>query len=192
MVKRCIYEGCRSDSRKKSVIERGITFLPFPKPITRLDSAERWCTLIGREGFTIKDITPHSYICSLHFKPWENLDIKANPSLAPTPNQLEPSLQDYDSVRYPQLPTVPRPRNSLNYPPQPQPQPPPPKIQYKSPPPIPLPPPPKEDKVSIVSNVPAPYLRPEVLDRYGGRILLIGADKSVVSVNRMIFLCMSR
>jgi hypothetical protein len=59
-------------------------FVPFPKPITFPDKAKRWAFLCGRGAdFTVSDISRYSSICSKHFAPGSNLNVRENPLLEP-------------------------------------------------------------------------------------------------------------
>ena len=76
----CCYGVCKSKSRKA---EAGVIFIPFPKPRTNPKISKRWVYLCAREGFTMESINRFTYICSKHFPPGEELNIKSNPNLEP-------------------------------------------------------------------------------------------------------------
>ncbi|CAC5425156.1 unnamed protein product [Mytilus coruscus] len=69
MVKRCTWGKCNSASRynRDRDYMQKVTFLPIPKPVTRLSETKVWVKVCGRKNFTIKDVNKHSYVCSKHF-----------------------------------------------------------------------------------------------------------------------------
>ena len=81
MVKKCIIQGCKSDSRRK-FLSPDIKFLAFPKFKSRPQTARRWAYLCG---IPEEKISRHSYICSVHFpkEHTEEFCLKLNPDLEP-------------------------------------------------------------------------------------------------------------
>lgn len=68
MVKHCCWGTCRSDSRyAESEHMEGVSWFPFPKPITQLEKCQRWVKLCGRKNFTVANVNKSTYICSKHF-----------------------------------------------------------------------------------------------------------------------------
>ncbi|XP_067663524.1 uncharacterized protein [Haliotis asinina] len=64
----CCYGLCKSDNRYKDRHDMAhIFFIPFPKPKSQPEKCLRWTRACGREGFDVKSITRHTYICSKHF-----------------------------------------------------------------------------------------------------------------------------
>ena len=79
---------CTSNSRKKDCKE--LRFVAFPKPSHNLSMARKWVNLCRRKDLTIKTITRHTYVCSLHFEEGTELDWRKNPSLEPVPLAQNP------------------------------------------------------------------------------------------------------
>ena len=47
--KRCCYGTCNNDSRYRSREDmQGVFFIPFPKPLTRRETCEKWIKACGR------------------------------------------------------------------------------------------------------------------------------------------------
>ncbi|XP_052707529.1 uncharacterized protein LOC128182817 [Crassostrea angulata] len=68
MVKHCCWGTCRSDSRyAEGEHMEGVSWFPFPKPITQLEKCQRWVKLCGRKNFTVANVNKSTYICSKHF-----------------------------------------------------------------------------------------------------------------------------
>ncbi|XP_041858672.1 uncharacterized protein LOC121650918 [Melanotaenia boesemani] len=66
--KHCCFGVCRSDSRYSDREHmKGVFFIPFPKPGREPEKCQRWVRACKREGFTEKNVTKDTYICSLHF-----------------------------------------------------------------------------------------------------------------------------
>lgn len=66
--KHCCFGVCRSDSRYGDRDHmKGVFFIPFPKPRRYPEKCQRWLRACRREGFTVKNVTKDTYICSLHF-----------------------------------------------------------------------------------------------------------------------------
>lgn len=64
----CSYGTCTNDSRYPHRPEmKGVWWLPFPKPRSDLARCERWVMACGRLNFTVNNVKPWTYICSLHF-----------------------------------------------------------------------------------------------------------------------------
>ncbi|XP_067686252.1 uncharacterized protein [Haliotis asinina] len=64
----CCYGLCKSDNRYKDRHDMAhVFFIPFPKPKSQPEKCLRWTRACGREGFDVKSITRHTYICSKHF-----------------------------------------------------------------------------------------------------------------------------
>ena len=61
----CCYGQCRSDERYPDRCE-GVTFLPFPKPKTRLEDCKAWIKACGRPHDQLNPsvITKNYYVCS--------------------------------------------------------------------------------------------------------------------------------
>ena len=69
MTKTCSYGTCNSDQRHidKRDDMKGVFFILFPKPKTKLDKSLRWIKCCGRKNFGAENITKHTYVCSKHF-----------------------------------------------------------------------------------------------------------------------------
>ena len=68
--KHCCYGKCNSDSRYRSREDmQGVVFIPFPKPLTRRETCEKWIKACGRpaDDFNLNKIKRSTYICSKHF-----------------------------------------------------------------------------------------------------------------------------
>ena len=74
MPKLCKWGDCKSDSRRPKV--EGLRFLPFPKPQKNRERAMRWMFLCARVGLTLDKIKSHMYVCSLHFPPGSDLNLR--------------------------------------------------------------------------------------------------------------------
>jgi len=68
--KHCCYGTCNTDTRYRDREDMdGVFFIPFPKPITRMETCEKWIKACGRtnEDFNINSIKRSTYLCSKHF-----------------------------------------------------------------------------------------------------------------------------
>ncbi|KAM9773113.1 lethal(3)malignant brain tumor-like protein 2 isoform 2-T2 [Syngnathus typhle] len=66
--KHCCFGFCRSDSRYAHRDHmRGVFFISFPKPRRNKEKCIRWVEACKRQGFTVENVSKHTYICSLHF-----------------------------------------------------------------------------------------------------------------------------
>ena len=95
---RCAWGLCNSDSRYNEKGRRprpsmvGVTFLPFPKPKTKLERCKAWIKACGRENFTISNITQNTYVCSKHFRDGRPSELYPDPYPA-LPNELSQQMQ---------------------------------------------------------------------------------------------------
>ena len=80
----CAWGLCDSDSRYQDP-DNPVTFVSFPDPIFNRERAKTWARLCGRVGFTVKNITLETKICSRHFSTSEVLNPLLNPVLQPFP-----------------------------------------------------------------------------------------------------------
>lgn len=68
--KHCCYGTCNNDSRYRHRENmEGVFFIPFPKPLTRRQTCEKWIKACGRpdDDFNCNKIKRSTYICSKHF-----------------------------------------------------------------------------------------------------------------------------
>ena len=66
--KHCCHDTCQSDSRcSEREYMKGVTFIRFPNPWRDQDKCKRWVHACRRQGFTEKNVTKDTYICSKHF-----------------------------------------------------------------------------------------------------------------------------
>ena len=74
MPKHCCWGQCTSDSRYP---KPDVSWIPFPKPITFPEVAQRWIFLCGRgTDFKVAKITKNTYICSRYFLEGAVLDLR--------------------------------------------------------------------------------------------------------------------
>lgn len=74
MVKRCCYGICNSDTRYPERLKDGVSFVPFPKPVSNLEKCKRWIRLCGRPHNQLNvnimghhSKAKHFYVCTKHF-----------------------------------------------------------------------------------------------------------------------------
>ena len=88
--KTCVYRDCKSDSRSHP----WLIWSNFIKPTLAKNKkrAERWVQLVGRDDFTVDNITQDTYICEKHFseEDHESLNWKRNLKLDPFPAGVLP------------------------------------------------------------------------------------------------------
>ena len=102
----CAFKGCNASRLRNPELK----FTHFVQPRTDLERAKRWINLIGRDDFSVRNITYKTILCEKHFEPGSDLNWKLNKRLEPKPFDVSSAVTDYDYV-----PVVKRPINPKSY-----------------------------------------------------------------------------
>ena len=92
----CAYQGCNASRLRNPELQ----FSHFVQPKTDFERAKRWVKLIGRDDFTVKNISYKTIICEKHFEvePGSDLNWKTNKRLEPKPYDVSSVVTDFDYV----------------------------------------------------------------------------------------------